>query len=156
MPRKWTDEEIFIKNSPVSRNYIRKFIISKQLLPYVCSKCGIYKWNNRSISLYLNYINGDKTDNELSNLRWLCPNCYTQIKIRKRTKKYVNKVVLRAKDNIDVKKDEINWPSMDDLVTSIRIYGYPVVSRKLGISGGIIREYVKEQLKSTLRSRNED
>ena len=39
-------------------------------------KCQI--WNDKKLSLQLDHINGDNSDNRLENLRFLCPNCHTQ------------------------------------------------------------------------------
>lgn len=43
-----------------------------------CEKCGIKEWNGVDITLHLDHIDGDHSNNELSNLRILCPNCHSQ------------------------------------------------------------------------------
>lgn len=43
-----------------------------------CSCCGLSTWNNLPINLELDHINGDGTNNTLSNTRLLCPNCHSQ------------------------------------------------------------------------------
>ena len=43
-----------------------------------CSSCGITDWKGLPISLELDHINGDGTNNTLSNTRLLCPNCHSQ------------------------------------------------------------------------------
>ncbi len=46
-----------------------------------CNECGIPKfWNNKPLTLQCDHIDGDCTNNQLSNLRLLCPNCHTQTK----------------------------------------------------------------------------
>jgi hypothetical protein len=35
-------------------------------------------WNNKPIALQLEHIDGDNTNQELSNLCYLCPNCHSQ------------------------------------------------------------------------------
>lgn len=43
-----------------------------------CESCGIEEWNGAPISLELDHISGDRSDNSLQNLRILCPNCHSQ------------------------------------------------------------------------------
>ena len=43
-----------------------------------CENCGISRWRERSLSLCLHHINGDRHDNRLENLQLLCPNCHSQ------------------------------------------------------------------------------
>lgn len=45
---------------------------------YVCSECGIDSWNEKSITLELDHIDGDNLNNDPTNLRLLCPNCHSQ------------------------------------------------------------------------------
>lgn len=42
----------------------------------MCENIGV--WNGKKLSLQLDHINGDHSDNRLENLRFLCPNCHTQ------------------------------------------------------------------------------
>ena len=41
-----------------------------------CSHCLLSQWMNEPISLELDHIDGDHTNNTLTNLRILCPNCH--------------------------------------------------------------------------------
>lgn len=43
-----------------------------------CEVCGLTEWNGKSISLELHHMDGDRRNNELSNLQILCPNCHSQ------------------------------------------------------------------------------
>ena len=43
-----------------------------------CNKCGIDRWQGIPISLELDHIDGNKQNNERSNLECLCPNCHAQ------------------------------------------------------------------------------
>jgi len=43
-----------------------------------CEECGIMEWQGKPISLELDHISGDNTDNSRENLRILCPNCHSQ------------------------------------------------------------------------------
>lgn len=46
---------------------------------YKCEKCGIEgEWREEPISLEIDHIDGDRYNNRLENLRFLCPNCHSQ------------------------------------------------------------------------------
>lgn len=71
------NDELFVRNSSTSRTVIRKRILKDGLIEYKCALCGCDgNWNNTIISLQLDHIDGDSTNNELSNLIFLCPNCH--------------------------------------------------------------------------------
>lgn len=47
------------------------------MVEYKCQNCGCDgNWQNGIIALELDHIDGDNSNNELSNLRYLCPNCH--------------------------------------------------------------------------------
>lgn len=77
-PRKLTVEQVFCKNSTVTQTTLREWYKKGQYTEYCCAICGISKWNNQPLSLRLDHIDGDKNNNILYNLRWLCPNCDSQ------------------------------------------------------------------------------
>ncbi len=74
---KYSLEEIFIKNTPVTQRVMRGYVERYQLLEYKCQNCGCDgQWQGGQIALEIDHIDGDNTNNELTNLRYLCPNCH--------------------------------------------------------------------------------
>ena len=52
-----------------------------------CECCGITEWLGNPIKLEVHHLDGDRLNNELTNLELLCPNChaYTETYCRKNT-----------------------------------------------------------------------
>lgn len=74
---KYSLEEVFVKDSPVTQKVLRGYVERHSVIEYKCSTCGCTgEWQGGKISLEIDHIDGDNTNNELSNLRYLCPNCH--------------------------------------------------------------------------------
>lgn len=54
----------------------RKFLTERD--GYKCLDCGISEWRGKPITLHIDHIDGDRTNNKGSNLRFACPNCHSQ------------------------------------------------------------------------------
>lgn len=77
---KYTRDEIFCENSSYPRNSLKKILLTENILINKCSICQqLPYWNNKSMTLILDHINGIYNDNRLINLRIVCPNCNSQL-----------------------------------------------------------------------------
>lgn len=75
-----TPENIFIENSTAAQKVLRRHYKEGNYSPYKCAICGQEPfWNGKELSLTLDHINGNNTDDRLENLRWICPNCDRQL-----------------------------------------------------------------------------
>ena len=73
-------ENIFIENSTAGQTTLRRWYEKGNYTEYKCSICGQEPfWNGKELTLTLDHINGDNTDDRLENLRWVCPNCDRQL-----------------------------------------------------------------------------
>ena len=75
-PRRRPLAEYLVKNSDVLSFRLKRYLIQSGTLEPVCSDCGLSTWRGQPVPLELDHRNGDNRDNELSNLRLLCPNCH--------------------------------------------------------------------------------
>lgn len=79
-PIKRNKDNIFIENSTADQTTLRKYYKEGEYTEYVCAICGQKpEWNNKPMTLILDHINGKNKDDRLENLRWVCPNCNSQL-----------------------------------------------------------------------------
>jgi hypothetical protein len=70
-------DDILVENSTWSNtSALRERLIEDGLKERRCEGCGLTTWRGGPIPLQLDHIDGDRTNNRLSNLRILCPNCH--------------------------------------------------------------------------------
>lgn len=76
----FSPEEVLKKDSGFSPNTVRnKFKQITKEEDYKCAVCGqLPFWNNKPLVLTMDHIDGNNKNHDISNLRWICPNCDRQ------------------------------------------------------------------------------
>jgi len=69
-------KEYLSNNVPIQSNKLRKRLLREGIFEYKCSSCNLEDWLDKPTPLELDHINGNHSDNSLTNLRLLCPNCH--------------------------------------------------------------------------------
>lgn len=57
------------------KHSMRLYLIKKR--GNKCESCGITDWNNKPLTMHIDHVNGNRTDNRFENLKVLCPNCHS-------------------------------------------------------------------------------
>ena len=66
------------KGSKIKTFSLKLKLIESGLKENKCEICGCTEWLGKPLNCQLHHIDGDNTNNELSNLQMLCPNCHSQ------------------------------------------------------------------------------
>lgn len=83
----------------------KQSLLKSGIIIYECEVCNITEWKGIKISLELDHIDGDTSNNVKDNLRYLCPNCHSITD----TYKGKNRKDLLKNQNIDNKKSVIGF-----------------------------------------------
>ena len=67
----------YSKNPHLHVPKLRKKLIEDGLKKAECEMCGNSKWLGKNLTLELHHIDGNRFNNEFSNLQILCPNCHS-------------------------------------------------------------------------------
>lgn len=71
-------ENILVFNSTYTNtSSLRRRLIKENIFKNECSKCKIINWEGQKLSLHLDHVDGNNTNNLIENLRLLCPNCHS-------------------------------------------------------------------------------
>lgn len=69
--------ELLINNSNYQSHKLRKRLLKENYFEYKCYNCNLTEWMNQPITLELEHIDGNHTNNQIENLTLLCPNCHS-------------------------------------------------------------------------------
>jgi DNA-directed RNA polymerase subunit RPC12/RpoP len=154
-------ENIFVENSTCCQSVLRRWFL-KENVEYKCSICGQEPfWNGKEMTMILDHINGKNNDDRLENLRWVCPNCNSQLdttngKNVKRYKKETNRCVdcgieimegatrCKACYNNFKKSHPFKDMTRDELKFLIRTYSFVTIGKMYNISDNGIRKRCKK------------
>lgn len=149
---------------------LKKRLLKEGLKKYECEFCNISTWRGAAISLQLDHIDGNRFNNNLENLRILCPNCHSQTptycsknkKISNYLKridpkticlcgknKYYKSISCRSCNNIKKigTKTKIKWPDHEELKKMISESNFTNIGKLLGVSDQAIRKRLRNKSK---------
>lgn len=66
------------KGSNIKSAKLKNKLLQEGIKENKCEICGLTEWLGRPLTIQLHHIDGDDTNNEISNLQMLCPNCHSQ------------------------------------------------------------------------------
>ena len=156
--------EVMIKNSTYSRASLKRQILKKELLKNECSICEQKaEWNEKSLIMVLDHINGVNNDHRLKNLRFVCPNCNSQLSTfcGKHNKKRIKEKKgckdcgkeIGEKSTLCVKcangktgkkiRKVKNRPSKEEIQEMLKTMSYCSIGRKYGVSDNAVRKWLK-------------
>lgn len=69
-------EEIEISQCAPYKGTAKKFLLETR--GYQCESCSNTSWNDKPIPLEMDHVDGNSENNNLDNLRIICPNCHAQ------------------------------------------------------------------------------
>lgn len=60
-------------------NYLKDYLLHNHLLYNECAICGLKEWQNNYLQLKIDFIDGNPNNQNIENIRLLCPNCFSQV-----------------------------------------------------------------------------
>lgn len=133
---------------------LKKALITRGKDSTKCSECEVpNKWNSKELILQVDHIDGDRLNNTIDNLRFICPNCHSQTltycrstnsksskrnKQKKKNKGFTDKQIEHFK-----KSRKVERPSEEIILKDIKELGYKGAGRKYGVSDNAVRKWIK-------------
>lgn len=156
---KRTEENVFCENSTAKQSTLRDWYIKGKYTDYKCAICGINEWQEKPLTLRLDHINGINGDNRLENLRWVCPNCDSQLETfckgykritaeKLKEKKYCSKCgkEIGSMSNLcitcyNLEQRRVERPTREELKNLIRKLPFTQIASQYGVTDNAIRKW---------------
>lgn len=145
-------EKVLVKNSVVTNTaQIKRYLLKYGFAKYECVCGNTGEWMGKKLALQLDHINGDRLDNRVENLRFLCPNCHSQTETfagRSCRKEGWNKIKI-SEINPDWRKvpkhhaRKVIRPEKDELEELVKTNSFVGLGRKFGVSDNAIRKWCR-------------
>jgi hypothetical protein len=162
--------------NPINSHSLKLKLYELELKGKKCEICKISsEWNGKHLSLHLDHIDGNNSNNLLKNLRILCPNCHSQTETYAGKK---NKGVLSKKQKLEAvdnhcvgcgclitkkaqrckscknikqenEKRSFDLPSKEVLLEMLKVTNFSQVGKKFGVSDNAVRKWCKNYNMST-------
>lgn len=132
--------DILVCNSTYTNmSKLKERLLREGLLEYKCELCGNQGfWQGKSLTLQLDHKDGNHFNNELSNLRLLCPNCHTQ------TETFGSRNSKRVGIGLESKKlNSTRCPDKLMLKALLQQYSYTEIGKQRGVSGNAVKKWAK-------------
>jgi transposase-like protein/5-methylcytosine-specific restriction endonuclease McrA len=177
-PEQRVDIERYLSNEIfIISHRLKNKLIETGIKNHSCELCGLEKWMDQKVPIELHHIDGNRFNNNLSNLQILCPNCHAQTdnnsgKSNKKKEKILSNIVripnrrkrkylknktcicgsLIDKRSLSCKKcvnrkRKSPRPSLDILLNEVQELGYCATGRKYGVTDNAIRKWIKSYQK---------
>lgn len=162
-------EEILICNRIGRRE--KSYVLRRALIEsgeeYKCKICSLVKWKDKPLTLHVDHINGNPTDNRRENLRFLCHNCHSQtptfgnrshknkIKVTKNEIKKIKKCAIcknplkrncRKYCSLDCSAKSqriVDRPTKKELEILVDNYPQTEIAKKFGVSDKAVEKWRK-------------
>ena len=163
-------KDVCVENSTFDRGSLKKRLFSELNWKKICCNCqateciSIETGEVIPIPIELDHINGVNNDHRFENLRFLCPNCHTQMPTNKgsnvKNKQQTtctdcNKKITKGSTRCGScaskkfnKRKVKNRPSLETLLEDLKTLPYTKVGKKYGVSDNCIRKWIKQYKKN--------
>ena len=74
-----TFQTLILQDKMLNKDYLKTYLYFKHKREYKCDICGLSEWQNEPLNLIVDFIDRNLENQNVNNLRFLCPNCFSQV-----------------------------------------------------------------------------